>query len=40
MLRMMTSSGTICTFLTTVSLSEISSTKWVGTPFFSSICIM
>ena len=36
---MMTSSGTMETFFTTVSRSESSSTKWVGTPFFSSICI-
>ena len=36
MLRMMTSSGTMETFLTRVSRSESCSTKCVGTPCFSS----
>ena len=36
MLRMMTSRGTMVTFFTTVSRSLSSSTKWVGTPAFSS----
>ena len=38
-LRMMTSSGTISTFFTSVSRSDNSSTKWVGTPFSASIFI-
>ena len=36
---MMTSSGTMDTFFTAVSRSFSSSTKWVGTPFFSSNCM-
>ena len=39
MLRTMTSSGTIVTFLTRVSRSESSSIRWVGMPFSSSIFI-
>ena len=39
MLRTMTSSGTMDTFLTRVSRWLSSRTKWVGTPFFSSTCI-
>ena len=39
MLRMMTSRGTMDTFFTAVSRSLSSSTKWVGTPAFSSCCM-
>lgn len=37
MLRTMTSSGTICTFFTSVSRSDTSSMKCVGTPASSNL---